>query len=125
MERRTKVQFEKSKLMSQLRNKVARENEANSDSYPELDKALEEEKITGKEYKEIIKDAMLPPLVRELKHIEVLDAVRVWDAATDAEKEQIQDTVLSKIYKATNLTDDRKAELADKVAAFEPKQVAP
>jgi len=90
---RTKAEFEKSQLKSQLRQEVK-----NTGKTSNIDKAIKEGKLTGKDKQKIIKDSKKDTLERVTNGFTVNEVIKVMEKANAEEKKQLMPILKKKIH---------------------------
>ena len=61
-----------------------------------LGDALGQQQISHTEARAIVKESQQPPIVAELQHLDVEDALKVWNAASPEEKQAIRIPLIKK-----------------------------
>jgi hypothetical protein len=105
---KTEEEFETSALKRQLRGSLAK-----GDPEP-LRAAVRDGKISTSDAKKIISASSQNTLQRQMKQLEGPEVLKVWDAATDQEKQDIKAVVIKKLM---NYSKDHTAEEFNNLAA--------
>ncbi len=109
---RTQEDFERSNLKADLAGQL---KAGKPDAAVNLQKAVNEGKLTPTQAHEVVKRSTQTTLEHAIEHLDAEDAMRVWDQATDAEKQSIRPQVLGKIDRSKSLSPERQRELFQRV----------
>ncbi len=94
-----------------MRTRSLREQVRSSGNTSALDDAMEDGTITADEYQAIRLSVRFSDLINDIEQLEPRAAIKVYQAATPADRPRLRAIIVKKITEATNLSDNRKREL--------------
>jgi hypothetical protein len=89
-----------------------------------IEQAVEEGKLSEREAANLHKKAGMSPLAWNVKSLGASDAAKVYEAATDEEKETIRDAVVNKIAGAKELSAGQQDEMLEGLGIEQPEDLA-
>ena len=107
----TKEEFDK----IQLKRTLARGVADNGGATKELRDAVVSKQITPQEARNIIASPKQSSIQHGINHLGIDDAMKVWEAADDGEKEQIRPIIYKKIANSKTLTPQQKKDMASRI----------